>query len=142
MATNVAAETLGGRKVGLHTALWIVQIALALAFGMAGFMKATTPMAALGEKIVWAKDVPAPLVRFIGISEVSAMLGLLLPASTRVRPILTAWAATGLVVVMVLATGFHLMRGEAQFIPMTLTFAVMAAFVAWGRFVGRPITPR
>jgi hypothetical protein len=35
----------GGK--GLHITLWIVQVLLALAFGMAGFMKLTTPSPSL-----------------------------------------------------------------------------------------------
>ena len=83
-----------------------------------------------------------PLVRFIGTSELLGAIGLLLPSLTRVKPIFTAWAGAGLATVMVLATGFHVMRDEMQFIGVTLTLAVVAAFVAWGRFVGRPIEPR
>jgi hypothetical protein len=48
----------------------------------------------------------------------------------------------GLFVIMILATGFHLMRGEAKFTPLTLAIGALAAFVAWGRFRKAPIVAR
>jgi putative oxidoreductase len=48
----------------------------------------------------------------------------------------------GLFIVMVLATGFHLSRGEARAIPITLSLAGLAAFVAWGRFRKIPVSAR
>jgi hypothetical protein len=43
---------------------------------------------------------------------------------------------------MILATGFHLMRGEAKFTPLTLALGAIAAFIAWGRFHKLPIAAR
>lgn len=123
-------------------ALWAVQILLAGMFGMAGFMKSTVPIVELSKTMAWAADVPMWLVRFIGISELSAAFGLILPAATRIKPVLTPLAASGLIVIMILASAFHLSRGEAQFVPMNLILGLLAAFVAWGRFAKAPITGR
>jgi putative oxidoreductase len=81
-------------------------------------------------------------VRFIGVAELAGALGLLLPALTRRKPVLTAWAATGLVVVMALAGVVHIARGEPQVVPVNLVLGGMAAFIAWGRFRGARIAPR
>jgi uncharacterized membrane protein YphA (DoxX/SURF4 family) len=146
MATSEAIHgaASGGvsRPKGLHIALWVVQAMLAVAFGMAGSMKATKPIADLAQQMVWAGDVPAALVRFIGVSEFAAALGLVLPAATRIQPRLTALAAAGIVLVMVLASLFHLSRGEAGALPVNFVFAGLAAFVAWGRARKAPIAPR
>src|SRR3954464_9187581 len=99
--SNAAAR--GGRSMerrGLHIALWIVQVLLAVAFGLAGFPKLTQPIAALAAAMPWTRDVPSALVRVIGTAEIAGALGLILPAATRVRPGLTPLAAAGLVVVM------------------------------------------
>ena len=52
MSTSITslsrAERQGGR--GLHAALWIAQILLALLFGMAGILKSTTPLPVLAQK--------------------------------------------------------------------------------------------
>ncbi len=127
---------------GLHYALWAVQILLALAFGMAGVMKSTSPISELAQKLIWPGAVPAALVRFIGVSEFAGALGLVLPSATRIKPALTPLAAGGLVVVMVLAAGFHITRGEMGALPINGTLGALAAFVAWGRSRKAPIAPR
>ena len=127
---------------GWNIALWVVQVLLALAFGMAGVMKTTTPIADLAAKLVWPGDVPPGLVRFIGASEFAAALGMIVPAATRIKPFLTPLAGVGLVVVMALAAAFHVMRAELQALPINLAFAALAAFVAWGRSRKAPIRAR
>lgn len=127
---------------GLHVGLWVAQVLLAVAFGMAGAMKAFTPIGELAGSLPWVSEVPAALVRFIGASELAAALGLVLPAATRIRPGLTVLAAGGLVLVMVLAAIFHLMRGEAGALPVNVLLGGLAAFVAWGRARKAPIPAR
>jgi putative oxidoreductase len=126
----------------LRVGLWLVQIVLALAFGMAGITKALTPLAEAAKNIPWIPDVPALLVRFIGTMELLAAAGLILPALTRVRPRLTPLAASGLVLVMACASAFHLVRGEPTGIAVNVVLGSFAAFVAWGRFRRAPIAPR
>ena len=125
-----------------NISLWVVQVLLAAMFGMAGFMKMTLPIADLAEKMVWPGVLPAELVRFIGLSEFAAAVGLILPAATRIKPVLTPLAAVGLVVVMVLAAIFHASRGEFGALPINFLYGAVAAFVAWGRFRKAPIPPR
>jgi hypothetical protein len=143
------APTVGPRSApphvapkGWNIALWVVQILLALFFGMAGFMKTTQPIPELAEKMVWPGVVPAALVRFIGLSELAAALGLILPAVTRIKPVLTPLAGAGLAVIMVLAAIFHAARGEFGALPTNVVLGALAAFVAWGRFRKAPIPPR
>jgi putative oxidoreductase len=113
--------------------LWAVQILLAAAFGMAGVMKTTLPIDQLAAKMVWPGALPPGLVRFIGASELTAALGLILPSLTRIKPVLTPVAAIGLDVIMLLALAFHATRGELHALPVNLTLGGLAAFVAWGR---------
>jgi len=122
----------------MNIALWIVQVLLGLAFLMAGYNhgfridQARTQMA-------WMTAVPDNLLRFIGISEILGGIGLILPAVTGILPVLTAWAAASLAVVMVLAAVFHLRRQEYQAIVINSVLFVLAAFVAFGRFVLEPL---
>ncbi len=127
---------------GLRAALWIVQILLAVAFAMSGLMKLMQPIADLASQMGWVASVPAALVRFIGAAELAGAAGLILPALTRIQPRLTALAALGLVVVMVLASVVHATRGEFGMIPVNLVLGALAAFVAWGRGKAAPIAPR
>ncbi len=126
---------------GLRAALWIAQVLLALFYGMAGFFKATKPIAELSQRMAWAGALPPWLVHFIGVAELAGALGLVLPAATRIRPRLTALAAAGLATIQLLAIPFHISRGEYM-LAGNFVFLAVALFVAWGRFKAAPIAPR
>ena len=123
----------------MNIALWVIQILLALAFLAAGVPKATQPIPALSKRLTWAKDVPAPLVRFIGVAEILGALGLILPALTGILPWLTVAAAIGLAIVMASAIVFHLMRGEANRIAFNIVFLLLLLFVTYGRIALAPL---
>jgi putative oxidoreductase len=134
MSASVVAVGSSRAGKGWNISLWVVQVLLALAFGMAGIMKTTQPVAALAKNMNWVADLPY-LVRFIGASELAGAIGLLLPALTRIAPRLTPFAAVGLVTVMILAAAFHISRGEFTMMPPSVILGLLSAFVAWGRFV-------
>ncbi len=125
----------------LHIALWVVQVALALAFGMIGVTKLTTSEADLiqqsGELI---EKYGVGLIRFIGISEVLGALGLILPAALRILPVLTPLASLGLAIIMVLATALHASKGEP--IVTQVIFLLLTLFVVWGRLTKGRVTPK
>jgi uncharacterized membrane protein YphA (DoxX/SURF4 family) len=142
MTTASASTTPATPSKGLHIGLWVVQVLLALAFGASGLMKMTTPIADLAKNMPWVADMPG-LVRFIGTSEFLGAVGLILPAALRIVPKLTGIAAAALVVVMVLAFGFHIMQhDEFGHMMPSVVLGALAAFVAWGRLVGAPIAPK
>jgi len=141
MAIAATVPSTESSSRGLHIALWVVQVLLAVAFGMAGVMKTTTPIAVLAEKMAWVSSAGG-LVRFIGASELAAAIGLILPSATRIRPGLTPLAAAGLVLIMILAMPVHIARGEFSALPINLALGGLAAFVAWGRTRRAPILPR
>jgi len=125
----------------LNVALWITQLLLAAMFGMAGYMKLSEPISHLSAMLPFAAQIPEWLVRFIGAAELAGALGLILPAATRILPVLTPLAASGLLTIMVLASGFHISRGEISHLPINAVLGSLAAFIAWGRFKKAP-TPR
>lgn len=122
----------------MNIALWIVQVVLAGMFLMAGTMKAFQYERAKAS-LPWVKDLPRSTVTCIGIAELLGGLGLLLPALTGILPWLTPLAAAGLALVMLLAMAFHTRRGERQAIVFNLILLVLAAFVAYGRFLVVPV---
>lgn len=138
--TTLAVPAAGGRP--LRAALWVLQLLLAALFAYAGTMKATLPPDALAAAIPPMAELPLALTRFIGISEIAGALGLVLPALTRVRPGLTPLAAAALALVMVLAAGFHAMRGEWSGVVTNGVILAMTLVVAVGRFRWAPIAPR
>jgi putative oxidoreductase len=138
-----ASDTTGaGQRRGLRAGLWVAQALLAVGFGLAGLSHVTRPIAEMAKFAPWTGALPEALVRGIGVAELAGALGLVLPALTRRRPALTAWAATGLAVVMALACAVHIARGEPQVLPVNLALGGVAAFIAWGRFRRAPIAPR
>jgi uncharacterized membrane protein YphA (DoxX/SURF4 family) len=122
--------------------LWVLQVLLGLAFVAAGFPKLIQPYAELAQQLAWVSDVPEGLVRFIGVAEVLGGLGLILPAATRILPWLTPVAAAGLALDMLLATLFHLVRGEGGVGVVPLLLGLLAALVAYGRWRVVPILAR
>lgn len=143
MTTTSAASssTASTPSRGLHLGLWVVQVLLALAFGASGLMKTLTPIEELAKNMAWVGEMPG-LVRFIGISEFLGAVGLILPAALRIMPKLTGVAAAALVVVMVLAAGFHVMQGDVAHMPPSVVLGLLAGFVAWGRLSAAPIAPK
>ncbi len=123
----------------MDTALWILQVLLALAFGMAGLLKMTQPSAKLAERMKWVNDFSTTQIRLIGGLELLGAIGLLLPALTRILPWLTPLAATGLVLTMIGAAIVHVRRGELPMIAPNVVLLVLAAIVAYGRFVAVPL---
>ena len=122
------------RRTLLNVVLWILQVVLALMYLFAGYQKTFGNLQVVVKSIFWVLSVPAPLVRFIGISELLGGIGLVLPALLKIRPQLTALAAAGLSLIMVGANIFHLVRGEFFVLPMTFVLLILVAFVAYGRW--------
>jgi hypothetical protein len=118
----------------MNVVLWILQVVLALMFGMAGVMKSTQPKENLAKRLPWVEDFSPGTVKLIGVSEVLAALGLILPAVTGIATVLTPLAATGLAVMMVLAAVTHLRRKEPSAVVFNAVLFVLAVVVAWGRF--------
>ena len=123
----------------LNISLWIAQVVLAAMFIMAGIMKSTQPIEKLSSMLPWVTNVPEILVRIIGVCEFFGAIGILLPSLLRIQPKLTPTAATGIVIIMVLAIGLHLSRGESSVLGINIFIAVVASFIAWGRFSKAPI---
>jgi len=116
-------------------ALWIVQGLLAAVFGGSGVVKATRDRKRLfDDGITWVEDFPAGAVKAIGVLEVLAAVGLILPAATGIAPVLTPLAAVGIALMMAGAAVVHFRRGEIAFIGVIAVLFTAAAFVAWGRF--------
>ena len=119
----------------MNVALWLVQGLLALVFGASGVVKATRDRKRLfDDGITWVEDFPAWAVRAIGILEILAAVGLVLPALTGIAPVLSPLAAVGIALLMVGAAVVHGRRGEIAFLGVIAVLFVAAAFVAWGRF--------
>ena len=118
----------------MNIVLWVIQILLAAAFLAAGLMKSTQPKEKLADKMPWVNDFSAGVVKLVGVAELLAAIGLILPAVTGIAPILTPLAAAGLALIMVLAAIYHARKKEWSSIGINAVFFILAVIVAWGRF--------
>lgn len=123
----------------LNVALWILQALLAALFFWHGQFMAFPPadMVALLNSTIG--EVPRV---FIGVVEMLAAAGLLLPGLTRILPFLTTLAAAGLMIVMSSATVFHLLRGKTTSATSTAVIFVLVTLVAALRWKVAPLAAR
>jgi uncharacterized membrane protein YphA (DoxX/SURF4 family) len=119
----------------MNSVIWIVQGLLAAMFLMSGIMKSTQPKEKLSKNMAWVNDVSANNVKLIGISQILAAIGLVLPQLTGILTWLTPLAAVGLVLTMIGAIILHVKRNENSAIGINIVLLLLAAFVAYGRFL-------
>lgn len=118
----------------VNIVLWIVQGLLALAFLMAGLMKATQPKEKLAERMGWVRDFSGGAIKLIGALEVLGAFGLLLPMLTGILPWLTPLAAVGLALTMIGAAFTHLRRKEYPGAVINVVLLALSMFAAYGRW--------
>ena len=118
--------------------LWALQVLLALAFAAHGLMLLFPP-ASIAEQM--NASMSREFQVFLGVAEVLAAVGVTLPGLTGIQPWWTQWAALGIMIVMISATIFHVMRNEISSAATTLVLLAMATYVAYMRWKVVPIVP-
>jgi hypothetical protein len=127
----------------MNIVLWVLQVLLGLAFMGVAYTHGLQPeQLAVQPGGAWISALPDGLRIFIALAEFLGGLGLILPAATKIQPRLTPLAAVGLALIMVLAIGFHLTRGEYPNIVFNFVLLVIAAIIAYGRFMMAPLKAR
>jgi len=119
----------------VNVVLWVIAVLLGVAFIGAGAMKALRPkdqLAASG--MGWTDDYSAGAVKAIGVLEILAGIGLILPAAVDILPVLVPLAALGLAIIMAGAAVVHARRKEYPVIGANVLIFLLAAVVVWGRF--------
>ena len=125
----------------MNIALWTVAGILAFAFLGAGLMKLVRSKQQLvGAGMPWVADASPAFVKTIGVLEILAAIGLIVPALSGVAPVFVPLAAVGLVLVMLGAAVLHARRKEIPNVFIALIILALAAFVAWGRFGPYPLS--
>jgi len=123
----------------MNIMLWVLQVLLALAFLAHGWLFLSPP----ADMVEQMNASIRPAFRmFIGVAEVLAAVGLIVPGVTRILPWLVPAAAAGLMIVMIGATILHATRGESTSALTTAVLFVMVTFVAYMRWRVAPIRPR
>lgn len=123
----------------LNIALWVLQFLLAALFLWHGQLMAFPPADMLA---MINENIGEGLRMLIGIAEILAAAGLILPGLTRILPGLTALAAAGLMIVMSSATALHLFRGETASAIAAFVIFLLVTAVAYARWKAAPIAAR
>jgi hypothetical protein len=114
----------------MNILLWVLQVLLALYYVMGGsWMVSKIPGA-------WLKFLPKPAWITLGLLQVLFALGLVLPAATGMWPKLTPVAAVCVAVETVLVAAATNTKFQAM--VWAVVPAILALFVAYGRFVLNP----
>ena len=123
----------------MNILLWVLQVLLAAAFLAHGLLLLMPPPDIAAQMLM---SLPRWFWVFLGVAEVAAAIGLTLPGLARVKPWLVAWAAGGIMIVMISATIYHVMRNEISSAVVTFVLLLMATFVAYMRLRVMPIAAR
>ncbi|MFD5795830.1 DoxX family protein [Streptomyces diastatochromogenes] len=120
----------------MDLALWIAAGLLAAVALAGGVSKAFVPLEKLaaapgGE---WTEDAGVGFVRSLGVLELLAAVGLILPAVVGVAPVLVPVTAVCWVLLMAGAMITHIRHDGLEFVVLNLVYLALAAFIAWGRF--------
>ena len=123
----------------MNVVLWILQVLLAVAFFAHGWLLLAPPpdIAPL-----LLESLPRWFWVFLGVAEICAAVGITLPGVSRIQPWLVTWAAVGIMIVMVSATIYHVIRDEISSAVITFVLLIMATFVAYMRYRVLPIAAR
>ncbi|WP_040867200.1 DoxX family protein [Nocardia exalbida] len=123
----------------MNLALWIVAGLLAALSLFGGLTKTFMPKAELDELGAksgggWTMHASAGFVKTLGVLEILAAAGLILPAALDIAPVMVAVTAVCWILLMVGAMITHGRYGQYKYVALNLVYLALAAFVAWGRF--------
>ena len=123
----------------MNIVLWILQVLLAAQFLQHGWIMVFPP-----EEYVEIMNATlgVGLRYFIGITELLAVLGLILPGLLRIYTWLLPLTLAGLMIVTASATVYHLFRGETGSAMYTAVLFIIISFAGYMRWKVKPILPR
>jgi hypothetical protein len=120
----------------VNLALWIAAGLLAVVALIGGISKTFVPKEKLasapgGE---WTADANVGFVKTLGVLELLAAVGLILPAVTHIAPVMVPVTAACWVLLMIGAMITHGRLGQFKLIMLNVVYIALAVFIAWGRF--------
>jgi len=126
----------------MNLTLWIAAGLLAVVALVSGISKTFVPKEKLAKAPGggWTEHASVGFVKTLGVLELLAAVGLILPAVLDIAPVMVPVTAACWVLLMVGAMITHLRDGEVKFIALNLVYLGLAAYLAWGRFGPAPFT--
>ena len=127
----------------LRAGLWLAQVLLAGVYIPTGIALLILPSLRLLSATPWAAYLPMEVLKFIGVVDLAAGVGVVLPSLTRIAPRATVLTAVCSAVLQVFAILFHAaMLPAATMLPESVTLLAASMFVAWGRSGKAAVAPR
>ena len=119
----------------MNLILWIAAGLLAAVAMAGGISKTFVPKAKLaaahgGE---WTAGASVGFVKTLGVLELLAAVGLILPAIVGIAPVMVPVTAVCWVLLMIGAMITHGRLGQSKLVMLNSVYLALAAFIAWGR---------
>ncbi|WP_460065337.1 DoxX family protein [Streptomyces sp. YKOK-I1] len=120
----------------MNLTLWTAAGLLAAVALAGGVTKTFVPKARLAAQHggEWTREASAGFVRTLGVLELLAAAGLILPAALGIAPVMVPVTATCWVALMIGAMITHGRLGQSGLVLLNTVYLALAALVAWGRF--------
>jgi DoxX-like family len=124
----------------MNLTLWIATGLLAAVALVGGITKAFVPKEKLADHHggEWTRHASVGFVKTLGVLELLAAVGLILPAVLDIAPVMVPVTAVCWVLLMVGAMITHGRLGQFKFVMLNSVYLALAAFIAWGRFGVEP----
>ena len=126
----------------MNTVAWVLQVFLALVFLLHGLLF-TVGFEVMARRMRGRSRTASPLHptfrQFIGVAEIAAALGLIVPPAIHVLPWLAPLAAAGLAIIMAGAAVRHARRSETLEVVGTVVLGLLAAATLWLRWQVVPL---
>jgi uncharacterized membrane protein YphA (DoxX/SURF4 family) len=122
----------------MNTVAWVLQVVLAVVFLLHG-LASTVAYSAVAKRMQERRGAVSPPLppafrQFIGVAELAAAFGLIVPPAIHILSWLAPLAAAGLVIVMVGAAILHARKSEFPALAVTVVLGALAAvtlFLRW-----------
>jgi hypothetical protein len=117
----------------MNIVLWATQILLAWIYGSAASRKLFQLEKVCAEQ-AWARQSSDSYIRFVAVSQLLGVAGMLFPIPTGILPWLTPLAAIGFCIIQILAAERHIRLKEYSILLVNLFLFALSLFIAVGRW--------
>ena len=120
----------------MNVALWIAAGLLAVVALVGGLTKTFVPLERLSrhEGAAWTRGASPAFVKTLGVLEILAAIGLVVPALADVGPVMVPVTAVCWVGLMIGAMITHGRLGQTKLVIVNVVYLALAVFIATGRF--------
>lgn len=123
----------------MNVILWILQLLIAAQFLQHGILLLFPPAEYVD---IMNASLGIGLRYFIGITEVLAVPGLILPGLLRIHTWVLLFTLAGLMIISASATVYHLIENQISSAIYTAVLFIIITFVAYMRWKVKPIIPK